>query len=158
MSQLFFLSDKTLSFIYNETNASEIDPIVYVFKFCELLKNEIDIFEMSKRNQNPDRYLQLINQIEEFEAKCVENCRKNFETFRQKLEEILKEILALSQYQLTKEAAEKKFEIIKETVKLRRDIFKKNVFFVDRIDDKEIGSLIFIEPFCIDDFQIECIK
>ena len=158
----FVIPDNALEVIYNETNDSEIDPVVYAIQFCALVKNEVDLYENTEMiiqaNYNPERYLKLINQIDQFRDKCVENCRKNYEIFGQRLKKILEDSLEISTMPKTKETIDKKFKIRKESIILRREIFDQNLIFLDKLGEKKIGSLVFIEPFCLDDFQIECIK
>ena len=161
MLRSFLNFDKVLSSIYEETSDSEIDPVIYVSKYCELLKNEVDLFEnveISNGKVNSCRYLNLINQIEQFETKCVQNCRQNCKILEPKLKKILEDVLELSKLSKTKETIEKAYEIRKESTSLRREMFKDNLIFIDRLGNRKIGSLIYIEPFCLDDFQVECIK
>ena len=53
---------------------------------------------------------------------------------------------------------EKALNIRKESINLRREIFKQNIIFIDKIDQKQVDSLVIIDPFIIDDFQIDVIK
>ena len=154
--------DKVLSLVYEETNDSNINPVAYVIKKCELLKNEVDLFYTLKclenRTQSEDIHLKLIKEIQNFELKCVENCRKNFYNFQERFKKIVEDWLGILNEPTSKDLLNKKIHIRTESIHLRRDIFKLNLIFLNKIGRNEIGSLIFIEPFCLDDFQIESIK
>ena len=160
--QDLFNFDKVLHLLYSDTNDSRIDPILYALKFCEQAKNEVDLYEntemIDEKSYNPERYLKSINQIDEFERKCIENCRQNFDYFSERLKNIIESVLELSTQPQAKYTIDKINQIRNESIHVRKEIFNQNLIFLDKIGNKKIGSLILIEPFCLDDFQIECIK
>ena len=41
----------------------------------------------------------------------------------------------------------------KESINLRRDILNQNIIFIDKIGEKQIGSLIIIDPFSLVTFK-----
>ena len=160
MSEINLVFDRVLCSM-NENDESDINPLVYVAKYCELLKNQVDLYESMKEldgKYSNDEHIKLINEIEQFEIKCIENCRQNFDHFSERLKIIMQSMYQMKNKSRTKRFLEKTFEIRIESTKLRQDIFKRNLIFLEKVEGKEIGSLVFIEPYCLDDFQIETLK
>ena len=171
MSQMFFGFDKVLSLIYEETNDPEINPVIYVIKHCELLKNQIDstINKKDLKGKNVENdYLVLINEINEFQSICVENCRNNMVNFTTRFKYVIEKALEIKDEQKSKDSLEKMFDIRNKSLSLRRDIFNKNLIFLEYTKEQKqydaqkqennLFSLVVIEPCCLDDFQIETIK
>ena len=154
MSNLNLDFDIALSEIYHETKSTHIDPIVYLSRHFDLLRNQVDIFTFNKKVIDDYRYLKLIEIIKNHEDECLHNCHRNLEVYQEKLKDIIEKVIKLNhETQKTKEFVEKRLEIRKEWIETRQVIFKKNLIFVEFIQEKEIGSLVIVEPFCLDDQQ-----
>ena len=158
MSNLEF--DTALSEIYDGTNfLTEIDPIVYLVRHFDLLRNQVDIFALKSKLIDNDRYLNLVDIIKNHENQCVDNCHHNMEVYRGKLKNIIEKVIKLNhETPITKDFVEKRLEIRKEWIETRQEIFNKNLIFIESFNKKEIGSLIVVEPLCLDDQQIVIIK
>ena len=161
MKKELFNFDISLSLIYEETGDSDINPVIYISKYFELLKNQIDLYENNEilnGKNSTEKYTEIFAKIENYEKVCVENFRNNSENFQKKLKKITNDVLMLENEPKTEYSVEKALNIRKESINLRREIFKHNIIFLDKKDEKQVGSLIIIDPFCIDDFQIDVIK
>ena len=158
MSDVNLGFDKALYEIYEETNDADIDPFIYLARHFDIIKNQIDIFALT-RQINDEKYLKLIEAIECHEKECIINCRQNYSIFQHKLKSVLWELNVTNKgMPQTKDFVEKRLKIRKEWIETKNLIFRKNVIFVDVIDKKDIGSLFIVEPFGIDDQQIDLIK
>ena len=134
MSEDIFVFDKVLSLIFEETKESDIDPVVYAVKYCELLKNEVDLYEISSGEKKFQNYSNLIEEIDKFQSKCVENCRTNYTILRQNLSNVVRDTLELQKMPKSKEKLEKTYEIRKVSIQLRRDVLGDNLVFFDKIN------------------------
>ena len=161
MSKDIFCFDKVLSILYEETNDFEIDPVLYVVKYFESLKNQVDLFkniQIINGIHSSDKHLDSIKEIEKLEAICIENCRKNSQNFKERLKKVIEDTLELTSKPKSIVSLQRTYLIRLESIQLRKEILKQNLIFLERFDDKEIESLIVIDPFTLDDFQIEFIK
>ena len=153
--------DQVLLNLYKEEKCNEINPVLYVVKHFELLKTQVDLYYTSKNLEDypvQESYLKIINQIEEYQAECIQNCYNNLDTIQERFKEIIKETTEIDNYMQQNEYLVKTQRIRHESKELRGEIFKRNFIFIDKLGNKDVGSLIIIEPFCLDDSQIYIIK
>ena len=176
-----FLSfDNVLSSFYQ--TGSQIDPYIYLLTHFDLLRNEVDIFALENETENHSELIQI---IKDYEVECFQNYRNNFQIFDQKFYLIIdKRIELYKEPKGTQEYVEKNLQIRKEWIQARKMIFKKNLFFLNNSNDssenfhdkdrysypeiesyksksvqnKKFGFVVLIEPFCLDDLQIDIIK
>ena len=176
--QNFKYSDKALNSLIDEFNDYDINLIIYVARYFKDLQHEIDLFaEKSKTDNrlskididkiNQDRE-EMINYIDECKTQCLLRCQENQDKFQLKLDFILQlfkqpnEQLNSTSFSLSYE--QKISELNKLSFELRKDIFKKNLIFLNQsfldscnasCKSQTCFKLFIIEPFCMDDIQIE---
>ena len=74
MKKELFNFDISLSLIYEETGDSDINPVIYISKYFELLKNQIfENNEILTGKISSDKYTEIFAKIENYEKACVEN-------------------------------------------------------------------------------------
>ena len=88
--------------------------MVYAVKYCELLKNEVDLYEISKGEKKFQNYSNLIEEIDKFQSKCVENCRTNYTILRQNLSNVVRDTLELQKIPKSKEKLDFSFNSIEK--------------------------------------------
>ena len=146
--------DTALYEIYDETKEIDIDPFIYFTRHFDLLKNQIDIFAQ-KRKINDEKYLKLIETIQDHEKECHEKFLQISTIFSEKLKSILVQLNEINKKtSKTKDFVEKKLSIRKEWIETRKLIFSKNLIFFEHFE----GRFVIIEPLCLDDQQINLIK
>ena len=155
-----FSFDNVLSLLYDENKDHVIEPLIYVVKHFEILKNQVDLyFNLEASNGKCEiENDQMIKVIDEFETTCIENCRQNDADFKDRFKHVIEDCLKLYKMPKTKAKIEKTLKIRKDMKCLRKDIFKQSLIFLDKIGKRKIVSLIFIDPFYLDDFQIQCLR
>ena len=137
---------------------SNIDPYIYISTHFDSLRNQIDIYASEHEITGKEHY-ELIQIAKEHEDECIQNLDNNFDTFQDKLNLIIEKRKELCKEEKeTRMFLEKNINIRNEWIEARKEIFKKNLFFIDSFGCKKNGCLIQIEPFCIDDLQIDIIK
>ena len=148
-------SDQALSKIFQENE--DLDLNIYLRTHFDLLKKKIVQHHLNSDIPTD----QLSNQIEiikNHEDVCFQNCFKNLTNFLVELSRINEKQIELSKNTLDdQEFAKKCTKIRNEWIELRKEILEKNVFLLEFLGNKKIGSLVFIEPLSLDDRQIEII-
>ena len=69
MKKNLFNFDISLSLIYEETGDSKINTVIYVSKYFELLKNQIDLCENKEvlnGKVSSDKYTKIFAKIEDY--------------------------------------------------------------------------------------------
>ena len=190
----FFGFDKTLVSLIEELEDFEINIILYLARYYQNLKNEIDLNaeeslickELLQVDKNESNLEQIKNReeilkfVDIAESECLKRCRQNEELFQSKLDSISKLIKDLidkfpseqddlENYVVSLEYFKKISEIKRLSFELKKDLFKKNLLCLKRVNkcdqvdtsnkSKTKGFKLFvIEPFCIDDIQIDLLK
>ena len=142
--------------IYDDS--SLIDAYLYLSTYFDILQNQVDLFAVKNEIQ-ADQHIYMIKIIKDHEYECIQNCSKNFNIFQEKIKYIIEKRIELyKESSGTRDYVEKNLQLRKEWIEARRDIFKRNLFFIENFGDKTIGSLVMTEEFCLDDLQIDIIK
>ena len=139
-------------------NKSNIDPNIYISTHFDLLRNEIDIYA-SEHEITGTEHSELIQITKDHEDECIQNLNNNYEIFEEKLDMIIEKRKELCKEEKeTRIFLQKNINIRNEWIEARKEIFKKNLFFIDSFGGNKKCCLIQIEPFCIDDLQINIIR
>ena len=180
----FLNFDKILNSFIQESPNSDINLILYVIKFFENLKNEVDLYsEEFVLNQNEDIFKKLdicnreklLDYIKEKEIECLLNCHLKEDLLQSKLnvvikqsESLIKELSIDQNIAKTSEDFLRRLQlIIHLSIELRKEIFENNLIFLKKTLPNNCThitsklwdcSLLVIEPFCLDDFQIDLLK
>ena len=179
----YFNFDQTMGCLIVESDIFEINLIVYITRFFQNIKNEIDLFVEENltiyENYEAEYFNICINknreEILEFidinESECILRCRENRKLYQAKLDSILRLTKQLrgqfpsENFVINQEFLKKISEIKKLSIEFRKDLFKRNFIFlkpVDNINSKFTSNnkskFFVIEPFCMDDWQIEFLK
>ena len=150
-----------MSELYKEEISFEIHPIIYIAKHFEIIKNQVDIYFQCKNLKDKgilNKYLKIIDQLEQLQAVCALNCYRNLDSFKQRLKSLLKKVIVASKFHKETDYLNNIQTIRRESIELRREILKHNFKFIDKMDTVDVGSLIVIKPFCLDDYQVKIIK
>ena len=190
----FFGFDKTLVSLIEELEDFEINIIVYLARYYQSLKNEIDLnveesliykelLQVDKNESNLEKIKnreEILKFVDVTESECLIRCRQNEELFQSKLASISKLIKDLidkfpseqddlEDYVVSQEYLKKICEIKRLSFELRKDLFKRNLLCLKRVNKCDLVDtstksetkdfkLFVIEPFCMDDIQIDLLK
>ena len=148
--------DNALTRIYDCNSRN--DPLVYVATHFDLLRSQVDIFVVENKI-NPKKHSELFQIIKNHENECIQNCCSNFNFLQDKFNRVIERRIKLYHEQgNSKKFDEKNIENRIEWIETRKDIFKKNAFFLEYFGKKKVGYFVMTEYFCLDDLQIEIIK
>ena len=167
--------------VSEEFNEYEIDPIIYVKKFFERLRFEVDliiekkVFSIDKQSRTPtrssliqkeiafERRNKILKILKDLEEKCVDNCRRNFFRFQENFADFVKK----RKYILNEICEDRSIneDLIRETnailIDINREMFVDNIVFISEVAEYGnlfFGSLLIIQPFLFDQFQIKILK
>ena len=148
--------DYALPEIFNEY--LKIYPFDYLSIHFKLIENQLQ--SIKSLNEIPDeKHSNQLQIIKNHKEKCFTDCRNNLYTFQQRLNQINVKKIELSKNKLgNQNFAEQCLNIRNELIQLRKEIFKKNIFFLESFGSNKNGYLVIIEPLLLDDQQIEIIK
>ena len=160
-----------------ENGKDEISLEVYVAKFFENLKRDIDLYVEGVLAQKADKKLPnsenelnrelVINFIKDQESEALKKCTENKERLEANLNQIIHERKELEANKPTQENSDiynQKLTGIKNlSLEFKREIFNDNLFFIEWVNpkndlNKRNASLIVLKPICLDDFQVQLLR
>ena len=188
----FIHFDKILINLIEESNDFEINIIMYVTRFFNNLKNEVDLYteeylineETSNITNNfmfdlNEYRKEMLNFVDISESECILRCRSNEELFQSKLDSVLQLLIMLrdkfpsekadiENFVISHEYFKCIFQIKEKSLEFKRKLFIKNYFCVEPVNKSNCDNLnmpkmknfklFVIEPFCMDDIQIDLLK
>ena len=145
----FLNFDKILNSFIQESPNSDINLILYVIKFFENLKNEVDLYsEEFVLNQNEDIFKKLdicnreklLDYIKEKEIECLLNCHLKEDLLQSKLnvvikqsESLIKELSIDQNIAKTSEDFLRRLQlIIHLSIELRKEIFENKGLIIKK--------------------------